>query len=654
MKIKALARELGTSPRELIKFLRDLNVRVKSDSDKLNPRIVRQVKDLFSDNLSNKQEDEVQIIDKSLTLESQNIVIKDLAEQLEINVTDIMRAVLESGLMLTLNSEIDQKTAIEITKKCNINLTINEETVEEKQDIKEKLNQIEEAEIEQGVDSLIERPPVITIMGHVDHGKTRLLDTIRKTNVIDGEAGGITQHIGAYQITFNDKLLTFLDTPGHAAFTSLRSRGAQVTDIVILVVAADEGIKPQTVEAIHHAKAAKVPIIVAINKMDKPEADPDRVKQQLSEHELLAEDWGGDTVMVPISAKKGEGINDILEMILLSSELLELKAQGNGAAKGIIIESKLSKTKGPIATALIKSGHLKVGDLVVVGTASGKVKALHDDLGNDQKDALPGTPVEILGISEVPIPGEILEVVANEKVSRDIVAERKLVQKQTQQKNINAVSLERLSDQIESGDVKTLNLIVKADVNGSLEAILHSINQIPNDEVSINVIHSAPGNITENDVLLAAASSAIIIGFQVDASPVVQKVATDKEVDIKSYSIIYEIIEDITKALKGLFKPVYEEENLGHVEVRQIFKFSKIGKIAGSYVKEGIIKRNALARIFRGRDQLFEGKINSLKRFEDDVKEVAKGYECGIVIDGFDDLKEGDAIQCYHMVLKKD
>ena len=434
MKIKALARELGTSPRELIKFLRDLNVRVKSDSDKLNPRIVRQVKDLFSDNTSNKKNDEIQIIDKSLTLNNQNIVIKDLAEKLEINVTDIMRAVLESGLMLTLNSEIDQKTAIEITKKCNINLTINEETVEEKQDIKEKLNQIEEAEIEQGIDSLIERPPVITIMGHVDHGKTRLLDTIRKTNVIDGEAGGITQHIGAYQITFNDKLLTFLDTPGHAAFTSLRSRGAQVTDIVILVVAADEGIKPQTVEAIHHAKAAKVPIIVAINKMDKPEADPDRVKQQLSEHELLAEDWGGDTVMVPISAKKGEGINDILEMILLSSELLELKAQGAGAAKGIIIESKLSKTKGPIATALIKSGHLKVGDLVVVGTASGKVKALHDDLGKDQKEALPGTPVEILGISEVPIPGEILEVVASEKASRDIVAERKLVQKQTQQK----------------------------------------------------------------------------------------------------------------------------------------------------------------------------------------------------------------------------
>jgi translation initiation factor IF-2 len=541
-----------------------------------------------------------------------------------------------------VNSEIPLDIARELV--AGFNVTIESSAIETRSTLKDSMNEIKAGEVANDSAALITRPPVITIMGHVDHGKTLLLDTIRQTNVVEGEAGGITQHIGAYQVEIHGRKLTFLDTPGHAAFTALRARGAQVTDIVILVVAADEGIRPQTIEAIDHARAAKVPILVAINKMDKPEANPEKVKQELSVHDLLAEDWGGTTVMLPISAKKREGIQELLEMIVLMADMQDLKASLTLPAKAVVIESHLSRQRGPVATVLIKSGTLRVGDHFVIDGDYGKVRAMHNDLGKDIAEATPGAPVEILGISSVPSPGSILEVMKEEKEAKKIAEQRKIALNSNKQR---AMSLESLSQHITEGDLKPLNLVVKADVNGSLEAIVASINELKTGNVHLQIIHYATGDVNENDVMLAIASQAIVICFNVGVNAEARRLADNEAVSIRHYRIIYEILDDINKSIKGLYTPEYEEVKTGVIEVRQLFKFSKVGVIAGSYVTEGKVQRNSIAVITRAGTDIYKGKIASLKRFKEDVKEVVQGFECGVVMDAFPNLQEKDIITVF-------
>ncbi len=649
MKVQDLAKKLGKSVKELTQFLEDMGIKIKSPTSRLDDETVEQVKDLFRHE-SEPTEPEGP---KTATLTKSHIKVQELAALLDLKLPDVMKAFLIKGLMVNLNSEIDAKTAADIAAHLNITLEMNLDDTEKPLSIRDHLDKIEEHEIDQNPDHLLVRPPVITIMGHVDHGKTLLLDTIRKSNIISGESGGITQHIGAYQVQIKGKKLTFLDTPGHAAFTALRARGAQVTDIAILVVAADEGIKPQTIEALSHAKAANVPIMVAINKMDKPDANIERVKQQLAEHDLLAEDWGGKTVMVPVSAKSKAGLDDLLDMIILVADMLDLRAISTGPAKGVVIESRLSRKKGPIATILIKTGELKVGDHFVIGSTMGKVRALLNDLGEKIDIALPGTPVEVLGISEVPTPGSLFEVMPTEKEARAITESRQLIETQQVSKNIKNVSLETLSQQIEEGNIRKLNLIVKADVNGSLEAILASIAQITSKDVAINIIHSATGPINENDMMLAAASEAMIVGFHITITPEAEKLAENEGIEFKLYDIIYQIVDDLQRVVNGLFKPEFEEVELAKIEVRQLFKFSKVGIIAGCFVQSGKVIRNMQARIFRGKDEIFKGKINSLKRFQDDVREVAANFECGVVMDGFTDFQQGDMIVCFEIRQKK-
>ena len=498
---------------------------------------------------------------------------------------------------------------------------------------------------------LKERPPVVVVMGHVDHGKTSLLDSIRHSSVTSNEAGGITQHIGAYTVQIAGKPITFLDTPGHEAFTAMRMRGAQITDIAVLVVAADDGVMPQTVEAINHAKAAGVDIIVAINKMDKPSANPDRVKQELTEYGLLAEDWGGETICVPVSAVNKQGIDQLLEMITLVAEMKELKANPNKKARGAIVEAQLDKGRGSVATVLVQSGTLHVGDPVVAGSAYGKIRAMTDDKGRRVKKAGPSTPVEVLGLSEVPTAGDTFYVAENEKQARQvaesvIAKNRENLIKDTPQK----VSLDDLFTQIQSGNVKDLNVVVKADVQGSVEAVRQSLERLSNEEVRIRIIHGGVGTITESDVMLASASNAIIIGFNVRPEPAAKLFADEEKVDVRLYRVIYNAIEDITAAMKGMLDPVYEEKVLGHAEIRQLFKASGVGSIAGSYVLDGKFERNCQARITRDGIVVFEGELESLKRFKDDVKEVAAGYECGLVFKKFNDIKVGDFVEAFKMV----
>ena len=498
---------------------------------------------------------------------------------------------------------------------------------------------------------MVPRPPVVCVMGHVDHGKTSLLDCIRNTHVTDREAGGITQHIGAYTVSINKQKITFLDTPGHGAFTAMRMRGANATDIAILVVAADDGVMPQTVEAINHAKAAGVEIIVAINKIDKPGANVERVKQELSEYELIPEDWGGSTVFVPVSAKNNEGIDDLLEMILLTSEVLELKANPNRKARGLVIEAELDKGKGPVATILVQKGTLHVGDYIAAGACSGKVRAMMDDKGRRVKEAGPSTPVEILGLSDVPNAGEILVQTDNDKEAKNFAAtfvaeNKKNLLEETKAK----MSLDDLFNQIQEGNLKELALVVKADVQGSVEAVKQSLVKLSNEEVAVRVIHGGVGAINESDVMLATASSAIIIGFNVRPDANAKSMAEQNGVDIRLYRVIYQAIEDVEAAMKGMLEPVYEEKVIGHAEVRQLFKASGVGTIAGSYVLDGTFQRGCKVRISREGNQIFEGNLASLKRFKDDVKEVRSGYECGLVFEGFNDLQEFDQVEAYIMV----
>lgn len=570
---------------------------------------------------------------------TETITVKDLSEKIGKPVAEIIKKLFNLGILATINQDIDYDTCSLIAADYDIEL--------EYQPLKTFEDVLQESAVADEEQNLIERPPVVTIMGHVDHGKTSLLDAIRHSSVTAGEAGGITQHIGAYQVLCNGKPITFIDTPGHEAFTSMRARGAQVTDIVILVVAADDGIMPQTVEAINHAKAAEVPIIVAINKIDRPNANPEQVKQQLTEHGLVTEEWGGDTICVPVSAKTGENLETLLEMVLLQAEVLELKANPNRIAKGTIIEAELHKGRGPIATVLVQNGTLKIGDTIVAGTAYGRVRALMDDKGRRVTSAGPGQPVEVLGFSEVPSAGDVLNVAEADKLSRQVAEERRDKQKAAQLKMMSKVSLDDLFNQIAEGQVKDLNIIVKADVHGSVEAVKQALEKLSNEEVRVRCIHGGVGAITGSDVMFAAASNAIIIGFNVRPDGAAKQTAEREKVDIRLYRIIYNAIEDIEKAMKGLFAPVYREVELGRISVRNTFKVSGVGTIAGAYVQDGKVSRNAQVRVVRDGIVIHEGKISSLKRFKDDAKEVATGYECGIGIEGFNDIHEGDIIEAY-------
>ena len=584
-----------------------------------------------------KKEDEI----RTITL-PETMTIKELADAMKIQASAIIKKLFLEGVMVTVNQEIDFEKAEEIALEFNC--------IAEKE---EKVDVIEELlhEEEEDESKMVPRPPVVCVMGHVDHGKTSLLDAIRNTHVIAKEAGGITQHIGAYVVNIDGQKITFLDTPGHEAFTAMRMRGANATDIAILVVAADDGVMPQTVEAINHAKAAGTEIIVAINKVDKPSANIDRVKQELSEYELIPEDWGGSTIFVPVSAHTHEGIDTLLEMILLTAEVSELKANPNRAARGLIIEAELDKGKGPVATVLVQKGTLHIGDPVACGSSYGKVRAMMDDKGRRVKEAGPSTPVEILGLSDVPNAGEIFVACESDKEARNFaetfVSEgRERLLEETKAR----MSLDDLFSQIQAGDLKELNIIVKADVQGSVEAVKQSLLKLSNEEVVVKIIHGGVGAINESDVSLASASNAIIIGFNVRPDATAKATAEREGVDVRLYRVIYDAIADVEAAMKGLLDPIFEEKVIGHAEVRQLFKASGVGTIAGSYVLDGTFQRGCSVRIKREGEQIFEGALASLKRFKDDVKEVRAGYECGLVFEKFNDVHELDQVEAYIMV----
>ena len=577
-------------------------------------------------------------IDKAY-MTAEHITVKDLTERIGKPAGEILKKLFLLGIMANINSELDFDTASLVCTEFGVELEMKLDRTAE-----DALT--EETGAEDTEDQLQPRPPVITIMGHVDHGKTSLLDYIRKSHVTAGEAGGITQHIGAYTVNLNGRIITFLDTPGHEAFTAMRARGTQATDIAVLVVAADDGVMPQTVESINHARAAGVPIIVAINKMDKEGANPDRVKQDLTAYNLVPEEWGGDTIMAPVSALTGEGVDDLLEMILLQADVMQLRANPNRMARGVIIEAKLDKNRGPLATVLLKNGTLHVGDNIVAGMASGRVRAMLNDRGERVKEAGPSMPVEIAGFTEVPEAGDDMMAVADDRLSRQVAQERREKMRAARTATTK-VSLDNLFDNINEGKLKNLNLIVKADVQGSVEAVKQALEKLSNDEVKVHILHSAVGAITKDDVNLASAFGAIIIGFNIRPDASAREAAAREEVDIRLYRIIYQAIEDIEAAMKGMLAPQYREEIIGHAEVRSVFKVSGVGMVAGCYVKDGKLQRNASVRLVRDNIVVFDGKLSSLRRFKDDVKEVAAGYECGVGLENYNDIKENDEIECF-------
>ena len=568
------------------------------------------------------------------------ITVGELASRMKKTAAEVIKQLIKLGVMASVNQTVDYDTAALVAMElgCKVEkeviVTIEERLIDDREDKPEELQP---------------RSPVVVVMGHVDHGKTSLLDAIRNTNVASGEAGGITQHIGAYTVKINGSPITFLDTPGHAAFTSMRARGAMCTDIAILVVAADDGIMPQTVGAINHAKAANIPIIVAINKMDKHGANPDRIKQQLTEYDLVPEEWGGETVICPISAKTGQGIDELLEMVILTAEVQELKANPNRLAKGVVIEARLDKSRGPVATLLVQNGTLKQGDILIAGTAVGRVRVMTDDKGRTVKTAGPSMPVEITGLAEVPGAGDIFNAVEDERMARQLVEQRKEEIKAAANKTKGKVTLEDLFAQIQEGEMKELNIIVKADVQGSAEAVKASLEKISNEEVRVKVIHAGVGAISENDVLLASTSNAIIVGFNVRPDPVAAASAARAKVDMRMYRVIYDAINEIQDAMKGMLAPKFKEVIIGHAEVRQTYKVSAIGTIAGCYVKDGKVTRDAQVRVLRDNIVIHEGQLGSLQRFKDSVKEVAANYECGMSIEKFNDIKEGDIFECFVM-----
>lgn len=683
IRVYELAKELDVSSKDLINLLvEEFNVEVKNHMSVIDDEDAELIKEIFSENpkeissedKESKKDDLVEeyeeIINDSIKekkvrrnkfktggfeskAEASNfeggiieigktITVKELSEKLKKQSAEVIKQLMFMGVLAAINQEIDFETAKKVCEKFEFEVV--EEITENDQ------GEVLELELDdENSANMKKRSPVVTVMGHVDHGKTSLLDAIKKSSVIETEAGGITQHIGAYVTNVNGEHITFLDTPGHEAFTAMRARGAQITDIVVLVVAADDGIMPQTKEAISHCKAANVPIIVAINKMDKPDANPDKVKQELTEQGLVAEDWGGDTVVVPVSARTKMGLDNLLEMIILSAEILELKADPTRKAKGTVIESKLDKGRGAVASLLVQTGTLHVGDSILVGATYGRIRAMFDDKGKKIKKAGPSTPVEVLGLSEVPAAGDKFYVVKDEKTARDMADVRKEKNRTDNLKSTHKVSLEELYSQIQEGKVKELNIIIKADVQGSIEAIRQSLEKLSTDSVKVRVIHGAVGAISEADVTLASASNAIVIGFNVRPDNNASIAADKEEVEIKTYRIIYNAIDDVKAAMIGMLEPEFKEVILGKVEVRQVYKISSIGTVAGSYVLDGKITRNSNIRLIRDGIVILEGEIGSLKRFKDDVKEVAAGYECGITLEKFNDLKEGDILEVFTM-----
>lgn len=584
-----------------------------------------------------QQQAPVEIVRPTYVEIGESINVQEFSKLIKREVNEVIKALFMLGVMVTINQDIDFDTAQLIGD--NFGVEVGQRAPEE--------DPTEIPEVDDPPEKRVPRPPVITVMGHVDHGKTSLLDAIRKTNVTSREAGGITQHIGAYKVNYQGKQIVFLDTPGHEAFTAMRARGAQVTDVAILVVAADDGVMPQTIEAINHAKAAKVPIIVAINKIDRPGANPDHVKQQLAEHELIPEDWGGDTIMVPVSAHQKTGISDLLEMILLVAEMQELKANPNLPAHGTIIEAQLDKGRGPVATVLVQRGTLHIGDTIIAGTSYGKVRAMINDRGEKVKKALPSTPVEVLGLNDVPAAGDILDS-TDEKTARG-VAEKRIAKKKEEEIKLNSkVSLDDLFQRIKEGEIKELNIVVKADVQGTIEALKASLEKIKNDEVKVAVVHAGVGAITESDVMLASAANALIIGFNVRPDANARKAAETEKVDVRTYRVIYDALNDVEAAIKGMLAPKFKEVIQGRVEIRQLITISKL-KIAGCYVVEGKVTNSSKVRVVRDGIVVHEGVIESLRRFKDDVKEVAQGFECGITLEKFSDLKEGDIFEVYDM-----
>ena len=568
------------------------------------------------------------------------ITVGELASRMKKTAGEVIKCLMKNGVMAGINQAIDFDTAEFIATEMGckvereVTVTIEERIIDDHVDTAEELET---------------RAPVVVVMGHVDHGKTSTLDAIRKTSVTTGEAGGITQHIGAYTVDVNGQMITFLDTPGHAAFTSMRARGAKSTDIAILVVAADDGIMPQTVESINHAKAAEVPLIVAINKMDKPTANPDKIKEQLTKYDLIPEEWGGDTIIVPISAKKGTGLDELLEMVLLTAEVQELKANPNRRAKGVVIEARLDKTRGPVATLLVQNGTLNQGDIVIAGTAVGRVRVMTNDKGRTVKTAGPSVPVEITGLAEVPAPGDEFNAVTDERMARELVEQRKQAAKDAAAMMMQKVSLDNLFAKMQEGEMKTLNLIVKADVQGSAEAVKASLEKISNEEVRVRVIHAAVGAINESDILLASTSGAIVVGFNVRPDSGAQASAQRTNVDMRFYRVIYDAIDEIEAAMKGMLAPKFEEVVLGHAEVRMTYKVSSVGTVAGCMVKDGKVTRDAQVRVLRDNIVIYEGEIGSLQRFKDQAKEVTAGYECGMTVAGYNDIKEFDIFECFAM-----
>ncbi|EJO5348173.1 translation initiation factor IF-2 [Clostridium botulinum] len=674
IRVYELAKELNISSKELIKLLEEqFSVEVKNHMSAIEDEDADLIKELLSGKEKTKEEDdEIETTAKNtikestnnkntnkkennkekidiensedmsiITMTSDTITVKEISDKLEKSYAEVIKELMLMGVMASVNQEIDFEMAEKLAAKFNAEILKNEQ--DEEDDLEEILKDTDEEE------HLQKRSPIVTVMGHVDHGKTSLLDAIRKSKVTSTEAGGITQHIGAYTVELNGEAITFLDTPGHAAFTAMRARGAQVTDIVILVVAADDGIMPQTQEAISHCKAANVPLIVAINKIDRPGANIDKVKQELTEYGLVAEDWGGDTICVPVSAHTKEGIDELLEMILLSSEMLELKANADRKAKGTVVEAKLDKGRGAVATLLIQNGTLTVGDSIVVGSTYGRIRAMFNDKGENIKSAGPSTPVEILGLSEVPEAGDKFYQVKDEKTARGIADKRKEKIRDEYLQSTHKVSLEDLYNQIQEGTVKELALIVKADVQGSVEALKQSLEKLSTEEVKVRVIHGGVGAINETDVTLATASNAIILGFNVRPDNNANIASERDGVDIKTYRVIYDAIEDIKSAMLGMLEPELREVVIGTAEVRQVYKISSVGTIAGAYVQTGKLARNSGARVIRDGIVIFESELASLKRFKDDAKEVAQGYECGLSIEKFNDIKEGDVIECFIM-----
>jgi translation initiation factor IF-2 len=587
-----------------------------------------------------KEEEEIKIIQIP-----EVITVRELAELLDVSPNEIIAQLMKRGILATINHTIDPQIAVEIAENFGY--------LAEIKSAEQQIEELVEEEKEESPEDLQERPPVVVVMGHVDHGKTSLLDRIRKTDVARREKGGITQHIGASQVELESgKKITFLDTPGHEAFTTLRARGAKVADIAVLVVAADDGVMPQTIEAINHAKDAGIPIIVAVNKIDLPQANPDKVLRELSEHGLIPEEWGGDTPVVRVSAKTGEGIDELLEMITLVAELEELKANPKGKTKAVIIETKLDPKRGPVATAIVQNGTLRVGDIFVAGATHGRVRAMIDDKGRRLKEAPPGTPVEILGFEELPEPGDILIVVPNEKTAK-LLAEQRKRQKEQEKLKGTALKLEEIYEKIQKGELKELKIVLKADTIGSIEALKKALEELSTDKVKVSIIHSGVGAISESDIMLAKASGAIVIGFNTRPNPAARKLLEEEKVDVRTYGIIYDAVEDVKKALEGLLEPEKVEELLGQAEVRATFKIKKVGTVAGCYVLEGKLVRGAKARLIREGVVIYDGEIEGLKRFKEDVKEVPKGFECGVKLKDFNDIKVGDIIECYEIKLVK-